>query len=176
MNSLDLICRMGLIAALGGMALAGCGQKTDEAIAEKAAEKAIAKQTGGPADVDLKEDGVRIKTKDGEMNFSSGGNLQVPAKFPSDVLVYPGAKLQTAIEIPEGFSLRLTTKDPVAKVVETYLKELPAQQWSKEMSMDMGSNSMLAFKKENRTVNVVVSSEDNETSVSLTVVTEKKSE
>jgi hypothetical protein len=165
-----------LVLMVGLLAVGGCGRKTDEAVAEKAAETAIAKQTGGPADVDIKEDGIRIKTKDGEMNLSTGGNIKVPAGFPQDVPIYPGAMVQAAVEVPEGFTLRMTTKEAAAKVVETYLKELPAQKWSKEMSMDMGENSMLTFKKENRTLSVVVSAEKNETSISLSVVSEKKSE
>jgi hypothetical protein len=155
----------------------GCGRKTSEAVAEKAMESAIAKQTGGKADVDLNKDHVRIQTKEGQMTLSTGGNATVPATFPKDIPLYPGASVKMALEVPEGYTLNLATQDPVAKVAETYLKEMADREWSKEMSMDMGGNSMLGFKKEGRTLNLVIAAEKGqETQINLTVAKKKEGE
>jgi hypothetical protein len=173
-NGIHLVL-LALVVCLAG--LVGCGRKTNEAVAEKAMENAIAKQTGGKADVDIKKDSIRIQTKEGEMTMSAGGNATVPSGFPKDVWVYPGATVKMALEVPEGYTLNLATKDAVAKVSEAYLKEMTARDWTKEMSMDMGGNSMLGFKKEGRALNLVISSEEKEgTHISLTVAKKKDGE
>ena len=150
----------------------GCGKKAEEKAAEKMAEKAIEASMGGEAEVDIEKDGLRIKTKEGEITMTAGDSVKLPADFPKDVFLYKGADLKTAMELPEGFNLMFQTKDDPSKVSEAYLTEMEAKRWSKEMSMDMGGRKMLVFKKDERIVNVSIASQEEMTQISLSMSNE----
>ena len=154
------------------MVMFGCGKKAEEKAAEKITEKAIESSMGGNAEVDIKENSVRIQTKEGEMTMTAGDSVKLPADFPKDVFLYKGADLNTAMELPQGFNLVFQTKDDASRVSEAYLAEMEAKGWSKEMSMDMGGQKMLAFKKDERGVNVSIASDEEMTQISLTVAKE----
>jgi hypothetical protein len=150
----------------------GCGEKGGEKVAEKAMEKAIESNIGGNAKVDVEENSLRIRTEEGEMTMTAGDSAKLPADFPKDVFIYKGADLNTAMELPQGFNLVFQTKDDPSKVSEVYLAEMEEKGWSKEMSMDMGGQKMLAFKKDERGVNVSIASHEEMTQISLTVAKE----
>lgn len=159
-----------MVAAM--MLMFGCGEKTEKKAVEKMAEKAIESNMGGNAEVDIDDNSLRIQTKEGEMTMTSGDSVKLPANFPKDIFLYKGADINTAMELPEGFNLMFQTKDDTSKVSETYLAEMEAKGWSKEMSMDMGSRKMLVFTKDERIVNVSIASQDEMTQITLTVAKE----
>jgi hypothetical protein len=146
----------------------GCGEKG----AEKAIEKAIESNTGGNATVDVDENSLRIQTDEGEMTMTAGDSAKLPADFPKDIFLYKGAVINTAMELPTGFNLMFQTKDDSAKVSEAYLAEMEAKGWSKEMSMDMGGRKMMVFEKDQRMVNVALSTDEEMTHIALTVAKE----
>ena len=154
------------------MVMFGCGEKAGEKAAEEIAEKAIESSFDGEAEVDIKKDSVRIETEEGEMTMSMGDSVKLPADLPEDVLMYKGAELSMAMEHPQGFNLSLQTKDDVSKVSEVYLAEMTEKGWTKEMSMDMGGQKMMAFKKDKRNVSVMISSDEEMTQITLTVAAE----
>ena len=135
-----------IILLLTIIGMLGCGEKTEEKTAETILEKAIESKTGGETNVDIKGENVRIKTKDGEMKMSSGSSAKIPAEFPKDIFLYD-ADLNTSMELPEGYNLTFQTKDDASKISDAYLEEMTQKGWSKEMSMDMGNQKMLVFKK-----------------------------
>jgi len=70
-----------VLVAGAGFFLSGC-QRSNEKSAEKMMENAIAKATGGKADVDIKGGKVSIKTKEGTSEFSTSGG-----EWPGDLTV-----------------------------------------------------------------------------------------
>jgi len=146
---------------------AGCGKSPEEKAIEKTVEKAI----GGDAKVDLSNKGMNVsgRTKEGAFSISTGEEIEVPKDFPADVLVYRPSKVVTAANMPEGQSLALTTSDESTKVVEAYKREMVAQGWSEQTSLNMGAQSMLVYEKENRAANVTIAPTDGETQVTMMV-------
>jgi hypothetical protein len=147
--------------------LAGCGKSTNEAAIEKQIERA----TGSDADVDISGDNYKItgKTEDGEFSLSSGEGVEIPEDFPDDVLIYRPSSVQMAMNVPEGQSLTLTTSDDSKKIMETYKREMTAKGWSEQASMNMGTQSMLSYKKGDRAANVTIVPSDDETQITLMV-------
>lgn len=160
------------ITFISVMVILGCDEKAEEKAAEKMAEKAIESSIGGNAEVDIEENSFRIQTEEGEMTMTAGDSVKLPADFPRDVFLYKGANLNTAMELPEGFNLMFQTKDNPTKVSEAYLAEMEAKGWSKEMSMDMGEQTMMVFKKDERIVNLSIASHEETTQIALTVAKE----
>ena len=150
----------------------GCGEKGEEKVAEKVMEKVIESNMGGNAEVDIKENSLRIQTEEGEMTMTAGDSVKLPADFPKDVFLYKGAILITTMELPEEFHLVFQTNDDPTKVSEAYLAEMEAKRWSKEMSMDMGGRKMMAFKKDERMANVSIVPQEEMTQIALTVAKE----
>ena len=150
----------------------GCGEKGGEKVAEKVMEKAIESNTGGKATVDMEENSLRIQTEEGEMTMTAGDSAKLPVDFPKDVFLYKGADINTAMELPEGFNLMFQTKDDPSIVSEAYLSEMEEEGWAKEMTMDMGGSKMMVFKKDERMVNVTITSDEEVTQIVLSVAKE----
>lgn len=161
-----LICLFVSVLMVG----CSCSEKSEEKVAEKIAEKIIAAKTGENADVEVDKEGMRIKTKDGEMALTSGKSAKMPDNFPKDIPMYKDSVLDMAMEVPEGYTLSYTTKDDMAKVSEWYLIEMVNQGWTKEASMDMADQKMLVFKKGERGANFVIAPDNDQTRISLTTV------
>ncbi|MCP4622342.1 MAG: hypothetical protein GY850_02310 [bacterium] len=148
----------------------GCG----ESVEEKAMEKKIEAATGGEAEVDLSEQGVKItgETEQGKYAYSVGEAIEIPKDFPSDVFIYSPSKAVMAMKMPEGHSVSLTTSNDVAAVTKTYQQEMTAKGWTEATTMNMGGQTMLIYKKENRMANVSIAQADGATQISLTVATD----
>jgi len=158
------------ICLLAIVLMIGCGEKSEENVGEKLAEKAIEANIGKEADVEVNKESVRITTKDGEMSITSGESAKIPDDFPKDIPVYKGSVVNMAMEVPQGYSLSFTTKDNMSKVSEWYLKEMMSKGWTKEMSVDVKNQTMLVFKKGERGVNLVIAPDNGHTRLSLTSV------
>ena len=77
------------------------------------------------------------------------------------------------MELPQGFNLMFQTKDDPSNISEAYLTEMEEEGWSKEMSMDMGGSKMMVFKKDERMVNVTITSDEEVTQIALSVAKEE---
>ena len=150
--------------------LAGCGKEVQESTMEKKIEQA----TGGDAEVDLSDDGMKItgKTEEGEYAITSGEETEIPEDFPSDVFIYRPSKAVMAMKVPDGYSVTLTTKDDKAKVVEAYKGQMQAKGWSEEGSMNMGSHSMLVYEKDGRNANINIIPSDDGVQINVMVAAE----
>lgn len=146
---------------------AGCGGSPDEAAMERQIEQA----TGYDADVDISGNNLSMsgKTGDGEFSLSSGEGTEVPADFPDDVLIYSPSKVSMTMNAPEGQSLTLTTSDDSKKIEETYKREMIDKGWSEQVSMNMGSQSMLSYKKGDRVASITIMPSDDGTQIMLIV-------
>lgn len=161
---------MALVVAC--VSMAGCGKKAGQTVAEKTVERELAKQ-GVKADVQVSDDKMTIQTKDGSSSFSSGKAARIPDNFPKDVHVYDGATPLAVITMPTGFSLQLETKDDVDKVTETYKKTMTSEGWSNETTYASGQQTTLGYKKDKRTVNIMVMAVDKKTQIAMIVLEEK---
>jgi len=157
-----IICLLCLI-----LMLAGCGKSPEE----KAIEKAVEKSTGADAEVDLSNKGMKIsgKTEEGAFSLSTGEGTEIPKDFPADVLIYRPSKVGSAMNMPEGQSIALTTSDDSTKVAETYKREMTAKGWSEQASMNMGAQSMLVYEKEERVAHITIAPMDGETQITVMV-------
>jgi len=163
-----------LIAVLAaGVSCCGCGKKIAEKVTEKAVERQLAKD-GVKADVNLSDSKMTVKTKDGTVTVSGGGDVKVPDTFPKDVYIYDGASVLASVTVPQGQNLQLQTKDSGEKVMSAYKSKLTAEGWKEEASFNTAQQTMVSFKKGDRMVNVMAMSADGNTQITLTVVDEKK--
>ena len=150
--------------------LVGCGKEVQEAALEKKIEQA----TGGEADVDISDDGLKItgETKEGKYAITAGEETEIPEDFPSDVFIYRPSEAVMAMKVPEGYSVTLTTRDDKAKVVEAYKQEMQARGWSEEGSMNMGSHSMLVYGKNGRNASINIMPSDDKVQINVIVAGE----
>lgn len=163
---LNRITTITVLGMLIGLMPAGCGKKPEE----KRLERAIEKQTGGKAKVNLAKDSIdmKIKTAEGEMTIASGGGAKIPKDFPKDVYVYKGASVTMSMTLPDGHSVTLQTKDSVEKAVEAYKKQMEAQGWKQQAAVDMGETAMLSYEKGERAVAISFSQADEGTQITIT--------
>jgi len=155
--------RVGICVICCLVGVVGCGRRAEET----AMEKLIEAQGGGKVEVDLGRESLNIKTKDGSLAIASGKSAKIPSGFPSDVYIYKGATVDMAMQMPQGFSVVLGTKDDVSEVAETYEKKMTGEGWTQETSVDMGEQRMLMFKKGERVANATIGSEDGITHIAL---------
>lgn len=175
------------------IAVMGCGKKSEEEVAEKLIERSLGKDgvathvdiadgkmsftatdaEGKKSNISMSEEGVTIGSEDGTTSYATGAAAKVPKTFPEDVLVYPGSEIVSSMTLPEGFHLILKSKDAAAKVVAKYQAEMADKGWTEDASINMGNQSMLTFKKDNRIVSLMIGSEDNSAQIAVTVTTQK---
>lgn len=160
--------------------LTSCGGKVEQTANEAALEKAIeasAAAQGHDVDVDISKGSMNIKTDDGQTSVATGENVEIPADFPKDVPIYPGAKTQMAAmdSVSKGHTLQLLTSDGVDKVSEYYKSEAGNQGWGEDTVMTQGDPqpmTMMSFKKDNRILSLIITHQDDGTSITLTSVSQ----
>ena len=164
---------LAVLLAAGVAASMGC-RRASESVAEKLMAKAIEKNGGGKADVDLSKGKMTVKTDKGEVVVTAGGGATIPADFPKDVFVAQDAKMLATTSIPGTFSLTMESKDGAEKLMEKYVAEMKAQGWKTESTMNMGETLMTSFAKDTRKTSVVMSKSDKGSQIILTVTDDKK--
>lgn len=162
---------VGMVAACA--VLSGCGKQASEKVTEKIIEHSLAKD-GVQSDVKITDDKMTIQNKDGALTFAGGSSVAVPDTFPKDVLVYDGAKVVSAMTMPEGCNLSLQTTDKPDKIIGAYKTRMTAEGWKEEASVNTAQHSMVSFKKEDRTTTVMAMGSEDKTQILLTVEQPKK--
>lgn len=172
----------------------GCGKKASEKIAEKIIEKNMAKdgvkgnvnisgdnvtihttdKDGKKTDVNVSGDKMTVKSEDGTAVFTSGSSAKLPDNFPKDVYVPAGASVTTAMTVPEGFNVALQTKENAEKISAACKARMSENGWKEEAAYTAAQQTVISFKKDNRTATVMIMGADGATQINLTVVTEKK--
>lgn len=121
-------------------------------IGKNLVEKTIESKTGVKTDISDLEAGKMTFTdsKTGaKVNIGTG---EVPATFPKDFPVYPGAKVTSSLSGAEsgegsGFWLTLSTPDALDKVAAYYKKELAANSWVTESTFSANDTTTQGIKK-----------------------------
>lgn len=147
--------------------LAACGK----APADRAAENAIEKETGGTADINSRDGTVHVETSEG--TYDAGSNT-LPTDWPSDAPTYPGAEIQYSASMnpttgKQGAMVVLQTSESAEKVLAYYKTQLQSQGWSIEGTMSAGGSTTLAAKKGERVLSLIVSDAEGKTAVTLAV-------
>ena len=108
----------------------------------------------------------------GNIKFSAGKGVSLPAGFPKDAPVYP-AKAIMNTNTKEGMQVMLETPDAPDKVAAFYEKNLKEQGWSTEGSFKTEQNTTMTNKKEKRNLVVNIMGGSGKTTIQLVVSTEK---
>jgi len=109
-------------------------------------------------------------------SISIGGNVALPANFPSDVPIYPGSKIKLATKSEKGdYSVTLTTSDSQEKVSSYYKEQMAAKGWVLDNEEALGEigqmNGLGSFTKDSQKTNLAVlqNKENSTTTVFITV-------
>ena len=124
--------------------LAGCGEEAEEQIIETQVDKYTA-----PID--------RL--------------VEIPDGFPADVYIYPRSNAIDASKTPESYSLTLSTNHEVPGIAETYRRQMTIRGWTIEAATTSGTDSLLAYSKEDRVANVVIGPAKEKVHIRVTVKT-----
>jgi hypothetical protein len=155
--------RLALLASLASLLLvgAGCGQT----IAENVTERRINSELGTNGSVDIDDGTVNIKTNEGV--FTTGSNVKLPADFPSEIPVYPGANVLSAstMAADNSGSLVLSTPDKQDAVMAWYGDKLSG--WTKVGTNIYGAQTMVQYKKDEAEMTVMTGESDGMTSMTV---------
>jgi len=133
--------------------------------------KTVNMQIGG------QNDGFSMTVQDagGGAKMTAGASAKNPDDFPKDIPVYPGLKLQMVqtIESGKSYMVQGNSGDTVDKIAAFYKKEVAAQGWTEQSSMNQAGDNpmqMFSYEKGERSLTVMImrDSSENLTSISLT--------
>jgi hypothetical protein len=157
-----------IILPIIALALTGCGKSISQMASEKIAEKAIEAGTGGKAKVDVNNKGVKMETKDG--NIETGDDVKSPANFPSDVFVIDG-KIKAAIvdTASDNFSLTIETDKSMSNASVLYQDKLKADGWKITGTMNFGESASVIAEKDTRNISVMFTKSDTKTMVIISL-------
>lgn len=140
--------------------VSGCfnlGQKVAEKVTEKAVEKAIESE-GGEAEVDIGEEGVSIKTEEGEVTV--GGGTELPEGFPKVVPVYPDIEILSSLKSTEEgkqtFTVSALTSDSGSTVFDWYKSNLGGWEIESEFTSESEGETFSSISANNGTYIFVV--------------------
>jgi hypothetical protein len=123
----------------------------------------------------------KVETKSrqvgGPATNSSTGAAKMPEDFPKDIPVYSGATPIIDQAVKNGRTLQLKTSDAADKVTAFYKEKLKAEGWKQASESSSQSPkqgiTLLSNTKDNRTLSVVISQDDEGTSLTLSVSTKE---
>jgi len=154
--------------------VSGCfnlGQKVAEKVTEKAVEKAIESE-GGEAEVDIGEEGVSIKTDEGEMTI--GGGAELPEDFPKVVPMYPGMQIVSSWKVTEdekdSFSVSGIIGDSGKEIFDWYKSQF--SNWDteeSEITSGEGSTYSINAGNDNYDVGVIIMDVESEDEVTVMI-------
>lgn len=96
-----------------------------------------------------------MKMEHSNAKVTPGKSVPLPENFPSDVPIYPGARVAISNTTTEGATIGLETKDDRPKIVRYYEKNLAAHGWKLKTSSSL-RGSIVRGRKNNRTCALVV--------------------
>ena len=146
--------------------LSGCAESIVENATESAIENAM-EEEGKDVDVDYSDGNFEINA-DG-VTFQGGEDSQWPVDFPSDVYQIEGKVLSSMSDLTQGsYWVMVQTTLSVDEAVELYTSELKSQGWAITGTSNFSGSQTLAAEKDNRSLAIMVTSTDGQTSVTIT--------
>jgi len=189
--------KLGLIAIMG-ILLMGCGAETSKeeggtpardtssskdvkAEMKKGEDKYTFQVKDGSEELKIQAEGsgddsysMVVSGKDGEVKMTSGSAAKLPENFPLDVPTYPGMNLIFAQSMQENetFNLQATSSDPIGKISDYFKTETTAKGWTETNTLDQNTEGtqvkMYSGSKGDRGLNIVLSTEESGTSITIT--------
>lgn len=120
------------------------------------------KQTGDSNTDNQHGDGSTVTTQ-------AGNEIRLPKNFPNDVYIHPNTTIFNAYTTSESSTVGFDTEDTVKTVAEQYIANMLKSGWNKTTILDQPEISMLSFSKKERTANVIISSDDEKTQITITL-------
>lgn len=168
-----LIIFLGALAFLivFGFAAIIIWKKLEGKISSKLLSLFLSKTVG--ESVKVENDGKKISFdgKEGKFSYSAEGEL--PADFPSDFPLYPGAKLtsswSTSGDDGKGISVVWETGDSVDKVRNFYKEKLSSQGWKIDSEFAQEQMQTLSFEKDKVSGFVGLAKTDGKLTISVTL-------
>jgi hypothetical protein len=113
---------------------------------------------------------MRIDGGEEGLQMRMGSHATLPEAFPSDVPVYDGLVLRMVQKSDDGFVIQGLVKDEIDTVAAFYKQRVEAQGWKEEMAFTQsGAHALtvLGYSKGDRTLNISIGREDDQTSVMI---------
>ena len=128
---------------------------------------------GEKVTVDATGKNATVTTSDGKVAYSAGGGVSLPAGFPADVPIYPGASVTAAVSAGtaggQGRAVTFETGDSPRKVADFYKGKMSGWETAAEMTSGAATTLVLRAPDKKRTVTVVATPAGGRTYVTLTV-------
>lgn len=136
--------------------LTGCGKTVSDRVAEKMVENL----SNGQVKVDINNKETKVETEYGTGKV--GENVGVPSDFPTDVYVIEGVvKTSYKNAGQNGWTISVETSKSPTEAKTLYEQKLKDSGWTINSMLDMGTAITLGGVKGNRTVSVMISTDDS---------------
>jgi hypothetical protein len=152
--------RIPLAACLAAVWLGAC-----------AGEEVPAEPEAGTLSIRIGENGLELAgaTPDGRFKTQFGGDVAIPAGFPTDVPIYPDARPTAAISaVGRGTMTTFESGDPPEKVYTFYRERLVAAGWRIDTEADLGGQYMLRCAKAGQQASVSITGSDAGARIAVT--------
>ncbi len=155
-----------LCSAIALALLGGCGKK-EQSVATPDGKVTVTQQGGGTT-VEMRSDkGDKMKVT------ASDKGVALPANFPADVPIMPGATVKMAMTSGDALSVTFSVAASQADALKYYEDNLKAKGWEIAATMNMGESAMLSAKKGKRECVMNVGKEGSGSMVQLVAPLEK---
>jgi hypothetical protein len=143
------------------------------AVAEKAAEKKIEKETGSEVDINTEENKVEVETDEGKTEVQTGSDVKLPEGFPADFPVYKGritAVLKSDYEGSQGYMITIETSGNLDSVSAWYEEELKKAGYNVQNTLKQTGMSSYVFKKKSPPIKGSVQIQDEDGKISIVII------
>jgi len=155
-----------------GILLGVAGQLLFSKIGLNFMKKGIESKTGISMDTAGKNMTIKDDKTGAVINIGTEG--KIPADFPKDFPIYPGAKVEGNISGAEnkagkGFWLILSTTDDAAKVTAFYESNFSKSGWTVGSTMNIGTSATWEVSKGDIAGSLIVGSDDKTKGTSIVI-------
>ena len=158
---LPSVRRASLLLAL--VVLAGCGNSAEEA----ASEAAIRAATGDRATVEHDGDTTTIRTDDGSMTMSAGGDIALPDDFPDDIYLTDDHRVLSVMALDGADVISIGAPGTLDSVFDDASAAMQRNGWKQVMAMQRDSHRMLGFEKGKREARMMLVANEEDGGVML---------
>lgn len=159
--------RLVLVLLAVALASTGCG-KIREKLAQKAAEKAIERSTGGEVQLGGSSGTVTVKDAKGGAQAQFGAGAKLPDDWPAKVPAYPGATVIASASTPNGKTAQMSSKDAPDKVFDFYKSKMSGL--TKTGEVNLPNMRTMALKDGASTISItVMNGEAGGSTISLSI-------
>jgi len=156
-----VLCSAIVLALLGG-----CGKK-EQNVAVPGGNVKVTQQGGGTTMEMSSSKGEKMKIT------ASDKGVALPANFPADVPIMPGATVKMAMSSGDALSVTFSVAASQADALKYYEDNLKAKGWEIAATMNMGESAMLSAKKGKRECVMNVGKDGSGSMVQLVAPLEK---